>query len=85
MIKRIKQSEFIGSVATLASGTVIGHLAAILFSPIITRLYTAEEMSYQSVLLGLYFFFQLSQQLDLNLLLPYQNEWNMLIRYFVFQ
>lgn len=49
MIKRIKQSEFIGSVATLASGTVIGHLAAILFSPIITRLYTAEEMSYQSV------------------------------------
>ena len=49
MIKRIKQSEFIGSVATLASGTVIGHLAAILFSPIITRLYSAEEMSYQSV------------------------------------
>lgn len=49
MIKRIKQSEFIGSVATLASATVIGHLAAILFSPIITRLYTAEEMSYQSV------------------------------------
>lgn len=49
MIKRLKQSEFIGSVATLASGTVIGHLVAILFSPIITRLYTAEEMSYQSV------------------------------------
>lgn len=49
MIKRIKQSEFIGSVATLASGTVLGHLVAILFSPIITRLYTAEEMSYQSV------------------------------------
>lgn len=49
MISRIKQSEFIGSVATLASGTVIGHLVALIFSPIITRLYSAEEMSYQSV------------------------------------
>lgn len=49
MIKQLRSSDFIRSVATLVSGTIIAQALSYLLQPVITRLYTAEEMSYQSV------------------------------------
>jgi O-antigen/teichoic acid export membrane protein len=49
MIKKLRESEFFNSVATLASGTILAQVIAFAVSPILTRLYSAEEMSYLSV------------------------------------
>jgi len=44
LLLKLKENSFFTSVATLASGTVIAQLIAILVSPIITRLYTPADM-----------------------------------------
>lgn len=49
MLKKLRKSDFVGSVATLVSGTIIAQLFTYALSPLITRLYTTEDMSYQSV------------------------------------
>ena len=49
MIKKLRQSEFVSSVATLASGTIIAQLFSYALSPIITRLYSSEDMGYLSL------------------------------------
>lgn len=49
MIQKLKRSDFFKSVATLASGTILAQVIAFAISPIITRLYSAEEMSYLSI------------------------------------
>lgn len=49
MIKRLRNSDFVASVATLVSGTIIAQAITYSLSPIISRLYTSEEMSYQSL------------------------------------
>jgi O-antigen/teichoic acid export membrane protein len=51
MIKRLKSSEFVTSVATLVSGTVIAQIITYSLTPIVTRLYTEEDWSYQSLYL----------------------------------
>lgn len=51
MIKKLRSSEFVASVATLVSGTIIAQAITYSLSPIISRLYTSEEMSYQSLFL----------------------------------
>ncbi|MFN9799958.1 MAG: hypothetical protein ACK54P_08085, partial [Bacteroidota bacterium] len=48
MIRRIRKGlagEFAKNVLTLMTGTVLGQAAVLLLSPIITRLFTAEDMA----------------------------------------
>jgi len=42
--QKIKRGSFLRSVLTVASGTVIAQAIAVLVSPIITRMYTPEDM-----------------------------------------
>lgn len=48
MLKRLK-TDFISSVLILVSGTVLAQLISYLLSPIISRLYTPEDMTYLSL------------------------------------
>ncbi len=48
MLKRLK-TDFVSSVLILVSGTVFAQIIAYLLSPVITRLYSPEEMSYLSL------------------------------------
>lgn len=48
MLKRLK-TDFVSSVLILVSGTVFAQIIAYSLSPIITRLYSPEEMSYLSL------------------------------------
>lgn len=49
LFNRIRQSLFIKQVASLGTGTVAAHLITLAFSPIITRLYTAEQIGEYSL------------------------------------
>ncbi len=44
MIKKFQQSEFIRSVVTLMTGTVVAQVVAYLVYPILTRIYSNEDM-----------------------------------------
>lgn len=44
-LKRILGTEFVRNVLTLMKGTVIGQIAVLLFSPIITRLFSPEDFT----------------------------------------
>jgi O-antigen/teichoic acid export membrane protein len=46
MYKFIKKSDFISKIILLVSGTLIAQSISYLLSPVISRLYTPEEMSY---------------------------------------
>lgn len=48
-IKKHFQNHFLKNVLTLLSGTAIGQLVPILISPILTRLYTPEEVGAYSI------------------------------------
>lgn len=48
MLKRLK-TDFVSSILILVSGTVFAQIIAYSLSPIITRLYSPEEMSYLSL------------------------------------
>lgn len=51
--KRVRQSDFVRSVAAVAGGTALAQAIGVLASPIITRLYTPKDMA----LLGLFLSF----------------------------
>lgn len=76
MIKKLKSSEFVTSVATLVSGTIIAQAITYSLSPIISRLYTSEEMSYQSLFLRIVTFISIlaTARLELAFNLPKRNE-----------
>lgn len=76
MIKKIKESDFIRSVATLASGTILAQLLTYALTPVITRLYTEEEMSYQSVFSRLILFISIiaTARYELAFMLPKREE-----------
>ncbi|HKL86170.1 MAG TPA: oligosaccharide flippase family protein [Treponemataceae bacterium] len=44
LLQKVKPGSFLRSVLTIASGTVIAQAIAVLVSPIITRLFTPEDM-----------------------------------------
>lgn len=44
LLTKLKPGSFLRSVVTVASGTVIAQAIAVLVSPIITRMYTPEDM-----------------------------------------
>lgn len=44
ILKKFKKNEFIKSVAVLMTGTVIAQVFSFLISPILTRIYSPEEM-----------------------------------------
>jgi teichuronic acid exporter len=48
MLRRLK-TDFVSSVLILVSGTVVAQLVAYSLSPLISRLYSPEEMSYLSL------------------------------------
>ena len=48
MLRRLK-TDFVSSVLILVSGTVVAQLIAYALSPVISRLYAPEEMSYLSL------------------------------------
>lgn len=50
MIERYKKSEFFRSILLLVSGTMIAQLVTYLLTPIISRIYSPEDMSYLSLL-----------------------------------
>jgi teichuronic acid exporter len=57
MLERLKKSDFLNSIFILISGTVIAQIISYSLSPIITRLYLPEEMSYFSLLVRIVSFF----------------------------
>jgi O-antigen/teichoic acid export membrane protein len=57
MIRSIRQSDFVRSVATLITGTILAQLITYLLSPVITRLYDPEETSYLSLFARIIAFF----------------------------
>ena len=57
MFKFLKKSDFISKVVLLISGTLIAQSITYLLSPIITRLYTPEDMSYLTFLIRISSFF----------------------------
>ena len=48
MLKRFN-SDFIKSIVTLVTGTMIAQVVTYLLSPVLTRVYTPEDMSYLSL------------------------------------
>jgi teichuronic acid exporter len=76
MIKKLRESDFIRSVATLASGTILAQLLTYALTPIITRLYTDDEMSYQSVFTRLILFISIiaTARYELAFMLPKREE-----------
>src|SRR5690554_4694229 len=44
LLAKLKPGSFLRSVVTIASGTVIAQIIAVLVSPLITRLFTPEDM-----------------------------------------
>lgn len=50
-MKKILSSKYVKNIATLSLGTVIAQLIVVGISPIITRLYTAEEMGLYTIVL----------------------------------
>ena len=50
-IKEIGKSEFVKSVAILMTGTMVAQGFGYLFAPILTRIYTPEEMGELGVFL----------------------------------
>ena len=57
MYKLIKNSDFIGKIILLVTGTVIAQSITYLLSPVISRLYTPEQMSYLTLLIRISSFF----------------------------
>ena len=57
MYKFIKKSDFISKIILLVSGTLIAQSISYLLSPVISRLYTPEEMSYLTLLIRISSFF----------------------------
>lgn len=76
MIKKLRQSDFVRSVATLVSGTVLAQMVTYSLSPVISRLYTSEEMSYQSLFLRFVTFISIiaTARLEMAFNLPKRNE-----------
>ena len=76
MIKKLRKSEFFTSVATLASGTILAQVISFVVSPVITRLYTAEDMSYFSVFSRLVMFLGViaTFRMEVAFALPKRNE-----------
>lgn len=76
MIKRLRESDFISSVAMLVSGTIVAQLITYSLSPVISRLYTSEEMSYQSLFLRIVTFISIvaTARLELAYNLPKRSE-----------
>ena len=57
MLKSLKKSDFLSKVILLVTGAVISQSITYLLSPIITRLYSPEEMSYLTLLIRISSFF----------------------------
>ena len=57
MLERLKKSDFLNSILILISGTVIAQIISYSLSPIISRIYSPEEMSYLSLLTRIVSFF----------------------------
>lgn len=76
MIKKLRSSEFVTSVATLVSGTVLAQVVTYSLTPIISRLYTSEEMSYQSLFLRIVTFISIiaTARLEMAYNLPKRDE-----------
>ena len=76
MIKKLRQSDFVRSVATLVSGTVLAQMVTYSLSPVVSRLYTSEEMSYQSLFLRFVTFISIiaTARLEMAFNLPKRNE-----------
>jgi teichuronic acid exporter len=71
-----KQSEFLKSVMVLTSGTVIAQLVGYLFTPILTRIYTTEEMGDMGVYMRAIGFISVlaTARYELSLPLPKRDE-----------
>lgn len=50
---RLKQNYFLRNIALLASGSILAQVIAVLCSPIITRLYTVDEIGIYSYLIAM--------------------------------
>ena len=57
MLERLKKSDFLNSILILISGTVIAQIISYSLSPLISRIYSPEEMSYLSLLTRIVSFF----------------------------
>jgi len=53
LFEGLRQSHFLKSVATLASGTALAQAIPILVSPILTRLYTPENFGALAVFMAI--------------------------------
>ncbi len=57
MFERLKKSNFLNSILILVSGTVVAQIISYSLSPLLSRLYSPEEMSYLSLLTRILSFF----------------------------
>lgn len=53
LYSRVASSRFLRNVLAVASGTALAQLAAVLFSPLITRIYSPEVFGLQGIFLSL--------------------------------
>lgn len=51
MMKRILNNSFLKSIVTLSSGTIIGQIITFIAAPILTRLYSPEEIGLYTILI----------------------------------
>lgn len=72
ILKKIRGSEFLANTLILLSGTTIAQMLPFIFSPIISRLFTAEDFSVYGVFISIYSIFGvlLALRYDMSIMMP---------------
>ena len=76
ILKKIRGSEFLANTLILLSGTTIAQMLPFIFSPIISRLFTAEDFSVYGVFISIYSIFGvlLALRYDMSIMMPKKDE-----------
>lgn len=81
LLQKIKEHDFIKSVAVLVTGTILAQLFSFLISPLLTRIYTPEEMGDLNLYLRIVSFLSVlaTARFELSLPLPKNDQHSYLL------